>query len=166
MNSESAHSFVDQLESMGFRNWGLDRDSDMATIESFNGASPERLTVGHVEGYSAGWLTGQHPGELAKPEMGFILNFSSVGRDFLSALFETAGVVIEKIEVGNAADVETYRCVRDDAEVLMEVYRGEKAELTPAIWVMRQMKRRRHFRSDVDLIDDLKSILKTAGAVE
>jgi hypothetical protein len=162
MSTADALAFVSELEAVGLRGSCL---ADLAVIVGSDSGAPPWLSVGTVNGYAACWDSRHPAGELAWPEPGFLLRCPRSVYDSLSEIMCQCGAELHDATTSLESGVlARQRCVRGEAEMILEVFGGPQDGSPVALWGRRQLERRRQFHADVALIHDLVEVLMRAGA--
>jgi hypothetical protein len=167
MGTGDALSFVSELEEVGLRYLGQEADSDIAVVVGSDSACPPWLSVGQVNGYAACWATGHSAGDLAWPEPGFLLRCPRPVYHSLSEVARRCGGEVAEAATGvEPGDLGKLRCLRGDAEIMIDVIGEREGDSPVGLWGRRQLPRRKQFHADVALIRDLVAVLVQEGAEE
>jgi hypothetical protein len=165
MSTRDAVGFVSELEAAGLRYLGLEPDSDIAVVVGTDGTTPPWLCVGAVNGYPACWASGHPPGEVAWPEPSFLLRCPRPVYDALPEVARECGAALQEVAVEAAEGVLAQRrCVRGQAEVLIDAFGERQGDSPVGLWGRHQLMRRRQRREDGALLRDLVAALIRAGA--
>lgn len=165
MSTRDAFGFVTELEVEGLRFHELEPNSDIAVIiVGSESALPAWISVGPINGRLACWASDYPTGELVRPEPGFLLRCPRSAYDSLAELFSQCGAEVHEATPAEPTDFVLLRCVREDAEIMIEVIGKDDGDGPVGLWGRRQLSRRTQFRADVTLIRDLVAVLRQAGA--
>jgi hypothetical protein len=165
MSTGDALGFVADLERAGLRYLGLEDDSDIAVLVGSESAVPAWLSVGLVNGCLACWASCHPTGDVAGPEPGFVLRCPRPVYDSLSEVVRRCGAEVHEATTEvDPADIAPLRCVRGDAEIMIDVVGKREDDSLVGLWGRRSTARRKEFHADVALIRDLVAVLVQAGA--
>lgn len=165
MSGRDAFGFVKEMEVAGLR-YSDDPLSDIAVITRSDPAVPSWLTVGECEGYSACWLGGNPPGKLVELDPGMLLRcraFATVG-EIVRVLGRAHAEVRERTGAAECSDSIVLECERGAARIEVEVLKDANSGRPVGVWGRRDLKRRTCFAGDIELMKDLTSALRNAGA--
>jgi hypothetical protein len=165
MSTALAWDFVSELEAVGLRYLGPVADSDMAVVGWDNSPAPPWLSEGDIGGHWACWDSDYPPGEVVWPEPGFWLRCPRAVYDSLAAVVRRCGADFRNVAAGaQPGALAELRCVRGDAEIVIEIVGEREGDSPVGIWGRRQLARRMQFPADVALIRDLVARLVQEGA--
>jgi hypothetical protein len=167
MSTAEAFRFISELEAMGLRFRDLEAASDIALVQGLDDAVPPWLSIGRVDDHAACWASGNPAGELASPEPGLFLRCPRPVYDSLAEVVGRCGAQLQEASTDAEEGVlARLRCVRGEAELLLDVIGDREGDSPVGLCGWRQLARRIQFRADVALIRDLAAVLKRAGATD
>jgi hypothetical protein len=159
MSTYEAHMLVERVESA----WLRAEDGVEAAIAIVQGGDqvPSWLEVGVIDDTYCCWLREQLPGEVARPEPGFVLLLPFTVQADLNDIVRRCGAELKRVEAGPEHD--RRRCSRGDAALWLDVIENRPSG-GHLLLGQRLISRRRQFGADVALLRDLVSALEEAGA--
>lgn len=159
MSAGEAGALVDNLLSLGLH-------PEAVTVEQMTEPLPAWLERGGIDGHRAVWLAGHAPGKLVPPLQSVMLRGSALLRDTINSMHTAGEINIRDLEADETAnDLGAARLEVTQGNALVDLYLMERHDADAVgLWAMRRQERNRRCRTDIILLELLRTTLEATGA--